>query len=261
MIHFEPRNATSHIIVVGLGGTGSQLARSIARIVFDMERSGLRTPSILFVDPDRIEDKNVGRQMFTGADCGQFKAELLARRFNAAMGLDIRWSCKEFDPAEHATGYGTLVVGCVDNHVARQALARAQVNVWLDCGNHTDSGQVICGSTDDRAAVRRELRRCKKYADHEIDKLPNAAAVFPELLEPPDPTAQTNSDASCAELVEMGVQHLLINDAIATAAAAYVFRLLYRKPLHSFMTFVSLDAVRPIAITPENLQAYAGITL
>lgn len=250
MIRFEPRYAISHVVVVGLGGTGSQLARSIARIAFDMRRSSLFVPSILFVDPDRVEEKNVGRQMFTTTDVGEYKVELLARRFNAALGLDIAWDAAPFDPEKHGGRYGTLLIGCVDNHLARRALA--QVNtLWLDCGNHAESGQVICGTTSDPVLVRDALEKNNGV----ISVLPNAALIFPTLLEPEE-TITPAPDASCAELVEAGVQHLLINDAVATAAASYIYRLLYRKPLTSFMTFVSLDAVRPVPISGEDIAAF-----
>ncbi len=252
MIRFEPTYAISHIVVVGLGGTGSQLARSIARIVFDMKRNNLNTPSMIFVDPDRVEEKNVGRQMFTAADVGAYKAELLARRFNAALGLDITWDTAHFDPEKHAGRYGTLLIGCVDNHMARRALAEVNT-LWLDCGNHAESGQVICGTTSDPVLVRDALEKNNGV----ISVLPNAALIFPELLKPEE-TPAPHANASCAELVEAGVQHLLVNDAIAIAAANYTYRMLYRKPFTSYMAFVSLEAVRPVPITKEDIEAFIG---
>jgi hypothetical protein len=144
MIRFEPRYAIEHVVVVGLGGTGSQLARTIARIIYDMYQNGLHTPSILFVDPDRVEEKNVGRQMFTAADVGEFKAELLTRRFNAALGLDIAWDAAPFSPEKHGSRYGTLLVGCVDNHLvtsqsfcARQRGQSVQFSKFLRQLSHT----------------------------------------------------------------------------------------------------------------------------
>lgn len=253
MNRFDAHTAIHQIIVVGLGGTGSQLARTLARILYDMNRFGLHLPSMLFVDPDQVEEKNVGRQMFAAADCGQYKAELLARRFNYALGLNIAFDNAPFDPEVHMERYGTLLVGCVDNHIARQSLAYADA-LWLDCGNHAESGQIVFGTTRSIERVEEALR---KLPDSKgvISVLPNASLIFPELLE--EETAPSVSpEASCAELIEAGRQHLLINDAIATAAATYAYRLLYRKPLYSFMTFVTLDAVRPMDISREAIEAY-----
>lgn len=252
MIRFEPQQGIRHVVIVGLGGTGSQLARSVARILYDMRRNNLAIPSMTLVDPDRIEEKNCGRQMFSpGADIGQYKAELLARRFNAALGLDIAWDNAAFDPDKHVQPYGTLLIGCVDNHLARQALAQVTKALWLDQGNHAQSGQVIIGTTYDPQAVRNALHAGKEV----ISELPNAALIFPELLRPEE-TSTPDTNASCAELAELGLQHLLVNDAIATAASNYVYRLLYRKPLNSFMSWVSLEAVRPVPISREEIEPY-----
>jgi PRTRC genetic system ThiF family protein len=251
---FEPRHAVNHVVVVGLGGTGSQLARSAARIIYDMGQRRMHTPRITFIDPDTVEEKNAGRQMFTPADVGQNKAELLMRRFNLALGLDITAIPEPFDPERHPNGPGTLLVGCVDNYQARRALARAECTCWLDMGNHAQSGQAICGTSSDRERVLKALDRMEKQGGV-IHDLPNAALVFPELLEPiPEP--KSDPAVSCAELVEAGTQHLLINDAIATAAAGYVYRLLHRKPLVSFLSFVNLEAIRQVPVSADEITVY-----
>ncbi len=253
---FEPLHGVGQVVLVGCGGTGGQLARSAARIVYDMGRRGLHAPRLTFIDPDVVEECNVGRQLFTPADVGVNKAVLLARRFNLALGLDISAIPEPFDPVRHPNGPGTLLLGCVDNHQARRALAEAR-GLWLDCGNHGETGQVICGSSSDREAVRRGIERMAGQGGV-IHDLPNAALVFPGLLEP-DPEPQPASDVSCAELVEAGSQHLLINDAVATAAAGYVWKLLHRLPLTSFISFVSLDTIRPVPVSAEEIGAYLRV--
>lgn len=250
MIEFDPYLNPSRIIVVGLGGTGSQVARSVARIAFDLNRKGKHTPAIYFIDPDQVDEHNVGRQMFTAADVGQYKAEVLARRFNLGLGLDIRWINAEFDPrVPRQSSYGDIIIGAVDNHAARAAIAQNPNTLWIDCGNHHAGGQVIIGNSADPKAIFDQMndQRCKL--------LPNAALLFPSLLEP-EPTPEP--DASCAELVQAGTQHLLINDFMGNIAAAYVYKLLHREPIYSFMTYVDLDSlsVRSIPITRENLTAY-----
>ena len=61
---FDPNTHIQTIVIVGCGGTGAQVARIVARIVYDMRRARLHTPSILLVDPDIVEEKNVGRQLY-----------------------------------------------------------------------------------------------------------------------------------------------------------------------------------------------------
>lgn len=47
---------------------GAQVARIVARLLYDMRRARLHTPALLLIDPDVVEEKNVGRQLFTPAD-------------------------------------------------------------------------------------------------------------------------------------------------------------------------------------------------
>ena len=251
---FEPRHAINHVVVVGVGGTGSALARSIARIIYDMNRRNLHVPRFTLIDPDIVEEKNVGRQMFTPADIGRNKAVLLSRRFNLALGLSSTAIPEPFNPEHHPNGPGTLLVGCVDNHEARRMLAQAECTCWLEQGNHLQSGQSICGTISDRTRILDALDRMDRQGGV-IHDLPNAALIFPELLEP-DPDPEFEPGVSCADLAELGQQHILINDAIATAGATYVYRLLHRIPLTSFMSFVNLDAIRPVPVSSEEIRAY-----
>jgi hypothetical protein len=64
---------------------------------------------------------------------------------------------------------------------------------------------------------------------------------------------------SCAELVSLGSQHLLINDIVANIAAVYLYRLLHRQPITSFLTFTGIDPIpttRSIPIEKSELLAY-----
>ncbi len=126
---FDPNTHIQTIVIVGCGGTGAQVARIVARIVYDMRRARLHTPGILLVDPDIVEEKNVGRQLFTPADAALKlpKVEVVGRRLNMALGLDIAWCVEPFDAEKHSSRYGSqLVIGCVDNHLARRDLHKAQ---------------------------------------------------------------------------------------------------------------------------------------
>ncbi len=244
------------IVIVGLGGTGAQVARSVCRTLYDMRRNNLQLKDVVFIDPDRVEAKNVGRQMFTSADRGKYKAEVLAGRFSAALGIEIEAFCEPLDAYRHLQPQyrysQALIIGAVDNEAARAEIADAGM-LWLDCGNDRHSGQVILGN------------HYKPLSDTffnmlggatKVGTLPAASVLFPDLLEPapePDPTL------SCAELIAIGEQHLLINDHIGIVAAEYVHRLLHRMPIYSFMTYVNIDpvtTVKPMLITSENLRLF-----
>ena len=123
---FDPNTHIQTISIVGLGGTGAQVARSVARMVHDMKEARLHTPQMVLIDPDKVEYKNVGRQLYVEADVGQPKAHILMRRFNMALGLDIIAIDQPVSAERHFERWGNLIVGAVDNHLARRELANAK---------------------------------------------------------------------------------------------------------------------------------------
>ena len=117
---FDPNTHIQSVVIVGCGGTGAQVARIVGRIVYDVRRARLHTPKLILIDPDVVEEKNVGRQLFTPADAalGLPKVEVVGRRLNAALGLDIVWIAEPVSVEKHLDRYGSqLVISCVDNHL------------------------------------------------------------------------------------------------------------------------------------------------
>ncbi len=254
---FDPNTHIKTITLAGVGGTGASTARIVARILYDMQRARQHAPSLVLIDPDRVEAKNIGRQaLFAPADIGQFKAECVARRLNAALGLDIGWIAEPLDPERHADRFGSnLVISCVDNHEARRAVHRMK-GVQISGGNHADAGQICIGNVDDADLMRRFI----DGRDGKYPYLPKEGLLFPALLEPEPPSERPlpTPGASCADLVDAGYQHLLINDWIATVIGTYVYKLLHRQPIRTFVTFVSLDGIssRSLIVCRDELLAY-----
>jgi PRTRC genetic system ThiF family protein len=250
---FDPNTHIQTITVVGLGGTGAQITRSVARMVYDMKAARMHTPQIVLIDPDRVEQKNVGRQLYTEADVGQPKAHVLMHRFNMALGLDIIAIDQLVSAEKHIERWGNLIIGAVDNHLARRELAKANGAIWVDTGNHFNAGQVVIGNTGDPETALR-------YIDGQDGRylyLPNAGLLFPALLEP-EAEPQPEPERSCAELVASREQDLLINDWMATIASQYLYKLLHRQPITSFVSYVSADgmSVRSVPIGRDELLPY-----
>ena len=246
------------VVIVGVGGTGASVARSTARIIYDMQQRGLHTPRLTLVDGDKVEERNVGRQLFAPSDCGRFKSVVVAQRLSYTFGIAVQAVPEMFDVRRHTDYHGTLLIGAVDNHLARIEMSRFS-GLILDMGNHRDSGQAILGNTGDRDVALHALKQSEK--GDVIHHLPNAALTFPELLQGEAPAPKDEPGVSCAQLVAAGEQHLLINDMMAVAAAGYIHSLLNRLPITSWMTFVDIGmgfAMRPVQITPENILAYIG---
>ncbi len=237
------------VTLVGLGGTGSQLARSLCRIVYDLKLRRKHVPHIRFVDPDRVEPKNLGRQAFSAGDIGDFKSAVAARRFSYSLGLEIEYFTELFDADKH-TDRSTFLIGAVDNHLARRELTRFE-GLSLDCGNHRSGGQVVLSNTGDPERVRDGLRTGSYHY------LPHAGLLFPALLEP-EPESTPQPAASCGDLVDSGDQSLLVNDFMACAAAQYLYLVLNHLPVPTFLTFIDSEALamRSLEISPDNLKAY-----
>jgi PRTRC genetic system ThiF family protein len=245
---FNPNYYIQRVVLVGCGGTGAQVARIVGRILYDMHRSKMNTPKLVLIDPDIVEDHNVGRQLFTSADASQkrYKAEVVGRRLNTALGLDVSWYTKPIN--KHHLENSDLVLSCVDNHIPRRII-HEHSGLMIGAGNHRDSGQIVIGNTIDPNRVKLNVKT------QEYNYLPREGLYFPTLLEPEETPLP---DLSCAELVERGEQDLLVNDWMATIMGQYVYQVLHRLPIVTFMTFVSLNGitVKSIPITPENLAPY-----
>jgi len=252
---FDPHLYLRRIVVVGLGGTGSHLARNLARLLVHRRQNRRSVPELVFVDPDIVEEKNIGRQLFSPAELHQPKAVALARRYNYALGLEIQAISEPLDAKKHI-GQNAVICGCVDNHHARQEIARAEGHMWIDAGNEFDHGQVVIGNTSDWDVVFRGLDRGR---EKHSSVLPNAGLLFPSLLESEAKDEVVEAQLSCAEQVARGEQDLYINDFMANLVTHYVYQLLNREAITSFVSFVSLKpcvSVRSVPFTKENLTSY-----
>jgi hypothetical protein len=214
----------------------------------------------VLIDPDRVETKNIGRQcLFVPSDEDKYKVECVARRLNFTFGLDIAWIPEPVDAVRHFDRYGgNLVISCVDNHIARKEL-HCISGVQIASGNHVNSGQVCIGSTDDLDLMRRFI----DGRDGKYPYLPKEGLLFPELLEP-DPLSERQTPApSCSELVEAGDQALLVNDWQATVIGSYVYRLLHRQPITTFLTFLNADdfVLQSKLICRQELETYLEVSV
>lgn len=243
------------IVLVGCGGTGSFLALHLARLAHHAAGSGLAV-KLIFIDPDRVEEKNIGRQNFCPAEVGEFKAFSLARRFSLAFGLAIEAMNQPLD-RKLLLGYTRgirIMAGCVDTPDARRQiihhLDRYNSSVgrpvwWLDGGNHHMAGQVHLGN-----GPRIEINPLGFCSG-----LPHPGVQAPDLIEDLPPSAAIERGLSCAELTALNAQSLMINQAVAGWMATYAYRLLIGKDLDIMATYINLAAgsVRSDGITKEKL--------
>lgn len=266
-VPFAIRPGAMTIALVGCGGNGSHIAQALARIAVHYRAGGGDPLRLVFIDGDTIEEKNVGRQLFTPAEIGRNKAQALAARFNHLFGLKIEavpematvdvlrivgGLTRRFGGKNDSVG---LLVGAVDNAVARKSLNGALTqlscwSLWLDTGNHDYSGQVSAGSSTDLKRLRSAIKLgiC--------GYLPAPSVTDPELLEATERKEREN----CAAAIEDNLQGLMVNTQVAAIAAAYLDRIIIHRQLTRFRTSFSQLALsmRSLPITASTIAETVG---
>ena len=125
-----------------------------------------------------------------------------------------------------------IIVGCVDNHLARRVIHEktesqnyyGTTQVWIDAGNHRDSGQVLIGSSKEP---------CKPDNTGAYANLPLPGCIFPALLEPehavpavrqahrPVPEPAEGAEGNYPDLLEE-INRLRAENAVLSGAYQFV---------------------------------------
>lgn len=261
-VPFVVRGGPVTIALIGCGGTGSHIAQSLARLAAHTgnSRSELR---IILIDGDVVETKNVGRQLFAPSDVGKNKAQALASRFSSLFGLAIE-AVPEMATVDRLAALGGItrkhggknsslgiLIGAVDSAIGRKSLAgalRAQScwQLWIDSGNHEQSGQVCLGTETEADKLKGAIKLgiCAK--------LPAPSLIYPELLI----AAERRAREDCAAAMEDNVQSLMVNQMMASIVSQYLSRLIIERRITTFQTTVDLGtlAMRSTPITPRSLD-------
>lgn len=156
------------IVIVGCGGTGSNLAPMLSRMLLKHK--------ILLIDGDRVEARNVERQTFQEFDIGMNKARALAKKLNSNfknehyfydnyiedyVGLkqemmkvyhhNHSFERSIYDDESKLNNEHNeyiILIGCVDNNATRAILEETYINLidkcyYIDAGNESDYGTVL----------------------------------------------------------------------------------------------------------------------
>jgi len=242
---------TLRFIVVGAGGTGSFVVPAIARLIYELRQQQNKPVEMLIVDPDVVETGNIPRSNFCFAEVGRFKAQTLAERITTAWGIETSFSCEKFDAEKHLKSSNSdyrslmIIVGCVDNYVARREMHRALEEFrgysdasrlwWIDGGNGRSSGQVLLGSTT------KALKLDQYFTGTSICRaLPAPSLQHTDLLEPekvPDFVAE-----SCPERIRLGQQGLNVNQRVAIEMAEMLSSMLLTRCLKRFAVYFDLES-------------------
>jgi hypothetical protein len=242
------------VTVVGCGGTGGFVAESLCRLL------PLRA-SLVLIDHDRVEERNLVRQNFLRQEVGQLKAEALARRLARAYSIPVGYSTLPIAMTEII--YPGLIIGCVDNGAARRDIAervggRALTWVggysqavprelqsgprlaahlwWVDAGNGENFGQVLIGNYSTFAE-----------SNGTILALPMPTIQRPDIL------IQAPVQRDCASIAEE--QGPTINLTMA-AVVVEVVRQLIAGTCSWVQLYLDMEAgaLVPVLATPETIK-------
>lgn len=254
-IHFAPNyfyNPTHPItiVLIGVGGTGSLMLARLARIDYALRQIGHPGLHVIAYDSDRVENNNVGRQLYAPNDVAEYKAVIAVNKVNMAFGL--QWEGILMDALPDGEDIrANVIVTCVDNARFRTLLSKSlklpfkgreyqTMYYWLDIGNSRDSGQFVLGTLFD------EERKMEREDFEMVDKLKNIIDFYPDLDAHDTPTLQ---GAGCAYADKLQEQSLFINDVLVAHASDCLFRLLYHKQIQKHGAFVNLESGRVNSIS------------
>ena len=201
-----------NIVVIGAGGNGSEAVDTLAS--FHHALVSLGHPyglSVTVIDDSKVREPNLVRQRFWPCDLGQYKAVVLANRYNMMLGLNwVGLPCRyPSDQANAAIRAADIVITAVDLPSARRALAAHNAPprncMWLDLGNDHRHGQAVFGSL---CSTKRE-------------SYPSVMELFPELETLPD-----DNTKSCSAAESLATQDSLINRAVTTAGMSIIWDVL-----------------------------------
>lgn len=237
-----PTQQAWEFCLVGAGGIGARLGPLIAKLIRP-------TDSVVVVDHDTVEERNLTRQHFARGDVGQPKALLVAERIKAALPIHCRdvtvtayqtrfslqWASENLNKRAPA-----LMIGAVDNVPTRLDMynwATANSLCYIDAGNRMRSGQVI--GVVRNGAVRYDAF---KRVIHDWTEIARQEKTQPAV----DP-------ASCG--LRLDEQTIMANCMAADVAAGMLAMVTHGHPLSTL--YIEFGTVPP-RVTPEQLSTTDG---
>lgn len=213
------------INLVGCGGTGTHVLTNLAMMNYSLGKLGRQPLFVRVWDPDDITEHNVGRQMFSPADIGRNKAEVVVERVNRFYGTHWHHMDDRYSRDLESKGLGAnFMISCVDSVESRKDIRRVfpkRTNLkrnirdryempyyWLDVGNGKSSGQIILGSF------------------FGINQPGGGTHTLPTFLDEYKRVKEDLTAPSCSMAEALNNQDLFINKLLATYATHMIWEFL-----------------------------------
>ncbi|MEK5149167.1 MULTISPECIES: ThiF family adenylyltransferase [unclassified Psychrobacillus] len=269
-----------YIIQIGTGGTGGYLTQHISQLLGVSKKRGAYT----VVDPDVIETKNLGNQLFLPEEVGLKKAEVLAQRYSYAYGIDIAtYTDNYIESVEDIRKLFTseylqvhnyrsdilflpILIGCVDNNFSRSILntffETSKTCIYIDAGNESTvvpkDWQVRTKSswTEEELIAFNESGWSGQVVTGvklNLFKQPPVAEVFPDILEDKDSFVKP-SELSCTELTASEPQRLIVNKFAAMIISNILTQIVEDYTISSHMTVFHAKKAYMRSTPIQNVQ-------
>ncbi len=238
------------INVIGVGGTGSQVLNSLARMHSALNALGHPGLFVKAIDPDVVSPANMGRQLFSSVDIGESKASVLIGRINRFFGTDWESSTEKYLEGTKIKS-ANITISCVDSGKARESIKKQLSNsvkaykenlryhvrhyerpiYWMDYGNMKDRGQVVIGTLE-------PIKGPKESSEH-VDQLPTVDFYHPEILKDKKGDDQ---GPSCSLAEALDKQDLFINTNLANLGLGLLWKMFRELHLKHHGLYINLDS-------------------
>lgn len=228
--------------LVGMGGTGSQVITSLARIneaLTSMGHPGLHVRSW---DSDMVSSANIGRQLFSSSDIGINKAIVLTTRINRFFGYEWEAVPESFG----GKASSNITITCVDSAMARIMIGmhiegekKAKKNpsdrriYWLDMGNLAKTGQVVLGTLFPVPQPKSDYKTRPALA--------TVTKKFPQLKKLIDKEKDLGPSCSLAEALNK--QDLFINSTLAQLGSNLIWKLFREGMIKHHGCYLNLETM------------------
>lgn len=259
---WEYRQLFPFIVQIGTGGTGGYLVQHIAQLLGTSKTKA----AYVIADPDVVESKNLGNQLFLPSEVGLKKADVLASRYSAAYGLDIgSFSESYIESPEHLKGlfsaeymnitvndqrtlFLPIIIGCVDNNFSRRIMydlfKSLKTCIWIDAGNEATTVPHDWQTRPKEQWSEEELKAYRESGwsgqvvcgvNTNLYKQDCVVDVFPDILTDEDEIRP--SELSCTELSASEPQRLIVNKYAALSILSILNQIVDGHEISSHLTF------------------------
>ena len=248
--HYLPEHIAApmnplEIVLIGAGGNGSQVLTDMGRMNHALKALGHPGIDVSVFDPDAVSPANVGRQLFSPADIGRNKAEVLVTRLNRFFGL--KWRAYPVKVGTTLNTQAHIIITAVDSAAARIDIGSSlkihsyYQKYWIDLGNTVKTAQVLIGTLGNGGR--------QPAGSEAVAILPTVLDLYPEI-EAEDKKSYQGPSCSVADALER--QDLFINKWVAAAAIQLLWTALRSGYMKEHGAFINLNtfSVRPLPVSP-----------